>query len=590
MTEQKITFLDEISHIQLRGGMYCGSMDTPRSLLKEIIENSTDEVLNGYADRLDIEYDNSVGVYTVRDSGRGLPIYQVPEFENQTAARLIFTKLFSSGKFDTSQYKYSAGLHGVGSTVVNALSSELSVRVSQGKKLYTLFFQDGQVVREVEDTIKEIPWWSTEITFSPSKKFFKSIRTTPDTLPLEIVKGMFPHVSITINREEVKPFRFENLFKISLVNDHVFTCKKQVDNLIFETYFGWSATEHNSTSKTTVNLVSTSGWAERKAMSMIGKALLEVVPESLSMPEDALYGLHVYVNLFAQDPVFTSQNKERLSHIKIEPPDLDKKLLEEFKKAFRDNPEITEAVVRKIVAYKKQLAKLSDSELVNSVIRVGNDKRKGKGVGVGIWECSTQKREEAELYIVEGQSAAGHVRQTRNLITQAVLPLRGKCLNVAVADDLKQILENEEMVSLINCIGAGLSPNVNLSTMRYGKILIAADADADGAQISNLILGALIYLIPEIVYAEKVYEILSPLYEQDGKYFYDLSELNTRKHFERFKGLGSMNPDEVETTIVNPKTRRLRKITLDDRDRILSILQSSSEKKRIMLQNGIIYE
>jgi DNA gyrase/topoisomerase IV subunit B len=457
--------------------------------------------------------------------------------------------------------------------------------------LYTLNLQEGHVQREELDKLAQPPpWWKTEVTCFPNTKYFKSLKTQIDLLPLQLVKGMFPKGRITVNGEDIQAFDFRKSIETDLLNDHVFTMKLTLGTIIFEVYFGWAATEYTIQSRGTVNLVSSTGWHERKVLSFLGKALCDLAPDSLSTPEDATYGLRIFANVFAQEPVFTSQTKERLSYINDEPPGFDKQLLEEFKRVLHSNEEVTEAVIRKIVTYKRQLAKLSDSELVNSVIRTGNDKRKGRGVGIGIWECSTTNRSNAELYIVEGQSAAGHIRKTRNWKTQAVLPLRGKPLNAVIADDLKIILENEEMVSLINCIGAGISPHVDLEAMRYGKILIAADADADGAQISNLILGALVYLIPEVVYAGRVYEVMSPLYEQEGKYFYALSEINTRKHFERFKGLGSMNPDEVETTIVNPKTRKLRQVNLDDRERILSIMQSSFEKKRIMLDHNIIVE
>lgn len=590
-TDQKIKFLSEIEHIQTRPGMYVGDVTTPKTLVRELVDNSVDEYLNGHASRIDIVIDPGKGIYTVRDNGRGLPLYQVEEFNGERAAKLLFTKLFSGAKFDHSAYKFSSGLHGVGLTVVNALSSEVQVRVIKENKLYTLCLQNGEEYGEAYDTLKEKGiWWSTEVTCFPSSKHFKSTKTTIDTLPLQLVKGMFPKGRITVNGEDITPFDFKESLDVSLVENHAYHMKVTLGTVIFEVHFGWAEAENNVQSKGTVNLVLSNGWHERKVIGLLGKAFCELAPDMLSSSEDAAYGLRIFTNLFTQEPIFTSQTKDRLSYIKDEPSDLDKHLLDAVKKCLKSNEEVTQAVINKIVAYKRQLAKLSDSELVNSVVRTGNDKRRGRGVGTNIWECSTTDRTKAELYIVEGQSAAGHVRKTRNLQTQAVLPLRGKPLNAVVADDLKQILENEEMLSLINCIGAGVTPHVDLSAMRYGKILIASDADADGAQISNLILGALVYLIPEVVVAGRVYEVLSPLYEQDGKYFYNLDEVNTRKHFERFKGLGSMNPDEVETTIVNPKTRRLQKISLDDRDRILHILQSSFEKKRIMLQHGVIQE
>lgn len=588
--EQKIKFLSELEHIQTRPGMYVGDVSTPKTLVRELIDNSTDEFLNGHATRIEIEVDPSFKHYIVRDNGRGLPLYKVEEFENQRAAKLLFTKLFSGAKFDHSAYTFSAGLHGVGLTVVNALSSEVWVRVSKEGQLYSLSLVNGEAVRESLDHPKTLTWWSTEVTCFPNSQYFKSLRAAIDTLPLQLVKGMFPKGTILLNGENIQPFDFRKSLETELVGSHAYSMKVALGTIIFEVHFGWSLDQNNAQTRGTVNLVSSTGWHERKALSALGKALCELAPDSISTPEDAQYGLRVFSNVFTQEPVFTSQTKERLSYINDEPPSFDKQLIEEFKKRLRAHEDVTEMVIRKIVTYKRQLAKLSDTELVSSVVRTGNDKRKGRGVGIDIWECTTTQRDKAELYIVEGQSAAGHVRKTRNVLTQAVLPLRGKPLNAVVADDLKQILENEEMLSLINCIGAGVSPHVDISGLRYGKILIAADADADGAQISNLILGALVYLIPEVVYAGHIYEVLSPLYEQDGKYFYEMTELNTRKHFERFKGLGSMNPDEVESTIVNPKTRRLRRITLDDRERILNIMQSSFEKKRIMLIHGIIKE
>lgn len=750
MEEQKIQFLSEIDHIKARPSLYIGTTETPKTLIKELVDNSLDEVLNGYSSRLDVEMDTNQGRYIVRDDGRGLPLYKVEQFDNQIAAKLLFTKLFSSGKFHKDNYTYScltgdckvfvldnsswhrideiantpdkyqwtltlntsngeweaekitnphvtgyvrellkisfkeggeitctpehkfltkdgiyveakdlyvttssvsmyktifpemaysndhigitvekigeiyletevpvydfttlknhnyivkcgedhgvvvhnSGTHGIGCTAVCALSSEVLIKVNSKahKKHYTLLLRNGEVVCEKFDAYIPSLWWTTEVQCVPNKDYFKSVKCTLDLLPLQVVKEMFPDSSIKVNSEEIFSFSFKSLFDIPIIGDHVFSCVYKDGSLIFEVFFGWSTLENNLQTRGLVNLVSTSGWNEKKALLCLGKALCEAT-DQLTCSEDAQYGLRIFVNTFCSDPYFTSQTKERLSYIKNEPIDLDKKFTSALKDILLKNEEITETVISKIITHKKALQKLTDSELINSIVRTGNDKRKGRGVGVGVWDCSTTKREDAELYLCEGASASGGIRQTRNLQTQAVLPLRGKVLNVAVSDDLKEILENKEMLSIINCIGVGITPKVDLSAMRYGKILIACDADSDGASICNLIIGALVYLIPEVVYAGKVYEILAPLYEQEGNYFYQLSDLNTRKHFERFKGLGSMDPGEVEVTIVNPKTRRLRQVTLgDDRERILSIMQSSYEKKRIMIQYGIVIE
>ena len=589
MTEQSLQFLDEIEHVQTRPGMYVGDVTNPRTLVRELIDNALDEYINGHANRIAIDYDPARGIYKVSDDGRGLPLFKVPDLEYQYAAKLLFLKLFSGGKFNHANYRFSSGLHGVGLTVVNALSETVDVRVNKGDAVYLLHLENGEDIHENMIPPEENDVWSTEVTCVPSKQFFKSTKTVIDTLPLQLAKGMRPEGTITINGKEVQPFNFGKTIDDKLLDNKHFTLKIEDESIIFEVFFGWSATDFNYISKGTVNLVPCAlGWHERLAKRAIGKALSNV--SDMINADEANYGLRLFVNLFTQEPSFTSQSKDRLSSINDEPEKFEETLVTGLTKALRRKSTLLELVIKKIVSYKKQLEKLSDSEIIDSVVRTGTDKRRGRGVGVGIWECSTSNRGDAELYIVEGRSAAGHVRKTRNTKTQAVLPLRGKPLNAVVADDIKAILENEEMVSLVNCIGAGVSPKVDLEGLRYGKIIIAADADADGAQISNLVIGALAYLVPEIIQNGHVFEVMAPLYEQNGEYYYSLDEVNTKKHFDRFKGLGSMNPDEVEKTIVNTKTRRLRKVTMDDRDKILHILQSPSAKKKIMVKGGVIKE
>ena len=584
---QTIDFLSELEHIQRRPGMYVGDTANPRTLVRELVDNALDEFINGHADKIEIEYDPARGMYKVSDNGRGLPLYKVEEFENQVAAKLLFMKLFSGGKFNHANYKFSSGLHGVGLCCVNALSESVDIIVGQKKKTYLLRMENGEDIDE--KFIREESDWSTSVTCMPSTKFFKSVRTVIDHLPLELAKTMRPEGQIIVNGQDVKPFDFIMNLPSALINNNHFTHRFKNDNIIFEVYFGWDVNDVNYFSKGTVNLVPCAlGWHERIAKRAIGKALSNI-SEAIN-PDDAGYGLRIFVNLFTQEPTFTSQTKDRLSSIKDEPDAFESILIKGLEKTLKSNGELLQSVQGKIFRYKQKLAKLSDHEVIDAVVRKGNDKRRSKGVGVGIWECSTRDRSKAELYIVEGDSAAGHVRRTRNTQTQAVLPLRGKPLNAVVADDIKAILENDEMVSLINCIGAGVSPKVDLDGLRYGKVIIAADADADGAQISNLVIGALVYLIPEVVAAGHIYEVMAPLYQQGTNFYYSLDDFNSNKPFDRFKGLGSMNPNEVEKTIINIKTRRLRQVTLDDRERILHILQSPAAKKRIMVEGGVIRE
>jgi DNA gyrase/topoisomerase IV subunit B len=591
MSDQKVQFLSPIQHVQLRSSMYVGDTSNPRTLVKEVCDNATDEILNGYGNRVALTLDPINATYMCQDNGRGLPLYKVKDHDNKRAAQLLFTELFSGGKFQSgTNYKYSSGLHGIGLSVVNALSDEVLVAVnSRENGYYSLHLRNGEVETESFDSYKDNVWWTTEVAFKPSPKYFKSLRTGLDTLSLSLARKLNPGTSITINGKEVEPFQFKTLIGEKFLGDTTFRTKVEKGNIIFDVHYGWSATEFNYVSKGAVNLVPVHvGWHERKARAFISQALAD--QSTLISPQDASYGLRVFVNLFSQKPMFSSQTKERLSSIDDEPDGFEKVILQKLTSDLTKDDSTLQLIVKKIVAYKTQLEKLSDTDFINSVVRKGTDKRSQQGVGLSVWDCTSRMRNECELYVVEGRSAAGHLRNTRDTRTQAVLPLRGKPLNAVAKDDIKTILGNEEMIALVNTIGAGITPGVDLKAMRYGKIIIASDADPDGCQISNLVLGALVYLVPEIVEAGHVYEVVAPLYYQDGKFLYSLEEVNTRKRFERYKGLGSMNQIEVKDTIISPKTRLLRQITLDDRSVVLDILQLSSEKKRIMIEGGVLIE
>lgn len=587
---QTVEFLTPVQHLQKRSSMYLDT-SSPQGLLKEMCDNSTDECLNEYANRIEIKY--TPDCYLVRDNGRGLPLYPVKSFGNQIAAKLLFLELFSGGKFSIGlNYKFSSGTHGIGLSCVGALSKcvKVSVNSKEENKQYDLTLENGIVTQEVFSSYNPKLWFTTEIVCYPNEKYFRSSKVNLDLLSLQLTKKLFPKSQISVNGKEIQSFSFQNVIVEKLLGDYVFHCGLESGTIKFDLYFGWSDKEFNNFSKGAVNLIPVHrGWHERVAKNQINHALVSF--SDLIKIGDATYGLRIFASLFTQKPSFASQTKEKLSWAADISEDFETKLYKVIKEELAkvENGNAVQAVIRKIVSYKKKLEALSDADYINSVVRKGSDKRKKHGVGIGLSDC-TYHGKQSELYIVEGQSAAEFVRYTRNIRTQAVLPLQGKVLNVIVKDDVKSILENKEMELMINTIGAGAFNDVDISAMRYGKILIAADADADGAQISNLILGALTYIIPEVVKRGYVYEVIAPLYAQKGQYFYNLNSLQKNKPFERFKGLGSMDMHEIEKTIVNPKTRHLRQIILDDRQGIVAIMQKSSEKKKLMLQGGIIKE
>ena len=268
---QKVEFLTPLDHIKTRPGMYADT-SSPKTLLRELVDNATDEALNSYADRIEIEY--SKDRYTVRDNGRGLPLYKVKEFKNQIAAKLLLTELFSGGKFSHANYRYSAGTHGVGLTVVNALSSRVSISVNsrEANKFYSLILEDGKPKREDLDEYEPNTWWTTEVTFIPNGKHFRSLKTTVDPLSLELTKQLFPKCKITINGENVKAFDFQKTIGEKLLGDFVFQTTVEDGTAKFDVYFGWSATEFNQVSKGTVNLVPCHiGHHERITKNKIGR-------------------------------------------------------------------------------------------------------------------------------------------------------------------------------------------------------------------------------------------------------------------------------------------------------------------------------
>jgi len=253
---QKIDFLTPLQHVQHRPGMYCDTA-SPRTLLRELVDNATDELLNGHGDRIEIDYDTKTSRYTVRDNGRGLPLYKVPDFENQVAAKLLLTELFSGGKFSHANYRYSAGTHGVGLTVVNALSSRCTVTINskEANSTYSLILEDGEAQREDADDYEDNIWWTTEISFYPNAKYFRSLKTTLDPLSLELTKQLYPKSQITINGKAVKAFDFRKTIGEKLLGDFVFRTQIESGSVKFDVHFGWSATEFNQISKGTVNLV-----------------------------------------------------------------------------------------------------------------------------------------------------------------------------------------------------------------------------------------------------------------------------------------------------------------------------------------------
>lgn len=589
--DHPIEILEGVEHIRLRPGLYVYDIETPEIQVKEPIDNSIDEIQNGFGDWLNIEVttlaDGNHG-YLIQDNCGGLPLKRMPKFDNQPIAKLLFLKTFSGGKFNNKRYKYSGGTYGLGLTVVNALSRKLVVDVNDrtGSQIYHLEFSNGELTDEQWIPYTDSPKYSTSIYMEPDPKIYKSTKCKINTIPMKLV-ALLGKADVYLNGSLIEPFDPKKEIDESVLGDYI-VVNLEKDPVTIQAFFSWSGTQWNEYSRGTVNVTPCQeGFHLQEMRRCIGKVLAS--KSDLINVSDAGYGLRQFVGFFTTAPVFSGQAKHRLSWPQDWTEDHSKALIDACKEAMDKSPVLIETVINRIVEYKKKLQELSDSQFVSSVVIKGHDKR-SKGVGAGIYDCTTPDRMKAELFIVEGKSAAGNLLQVRDKILQAVLPLRGKTLNVVNTNDIKIILNNPEIVALVNSIGIGIHPDEDVKQSRYGKAILTTDADPDGSHIGALLTGALTFLTPSLIDGGMLYVARAPLYLQDGKYLWDESELNKSRTYKHFKGLGSMTPKQLYDSVVNPATRRLLQVRMDDKSLILETVNSSRERRAIMLKSGIIQE
>jgi len=634
MTKHKIDILDNsIDHIRKRPGMYISDISDAQTIFKELIDNAVDEVLNNYGNRINLETiklpSKNYG-YLVQDNCGGIPTYPVYNYNNQVVTKLLITKSFSSGKFDNERYKYSAGTHGLGLTIVNALSSKLIIcsHDKNNKRIYRIQTKEGKVVDErwinykvdpksspvnftqynlgkglvgdggsidtVENislTLPEVPWWSTSAYSEPDETIFETTKAKiVSKNSLELISSLLG-TNVSLNGNQVSKFDPKSDLEKEVLTDQYYFVDETVGSVKVMIAFSWSKGDYDEVIRGAVNTTPCHlGLHVKEARYALGKAI-EKVDESITA-NDCRYGLRMFVSAFVSQPIFIGQTKYKLSEAK----DWDKKevsecLIKAFDKILEENEEFKSALIKRLLACKEQFSQLSDIQYVNSIIKKGNDKRVKYGVGSEVYECTSPKREETELFIVEGKGAAGNLNKKRNRKIQAILPLRGKLLNVLKLEgDVRTIFANNEIVAMVKTIGIGVAPDEDLSQCRYGKIFICTDADSDGAQIEALVLGAFTYLTPILFSVGKIYIVETPLYKQGGKFIWDEKDLIKGKKCDRYKGLGSMDADELYEAVLDPKTRRIKQVTLDDKAYVIDIMSKSREKRDIMIKNKIIVE
>ncbi len=592
----QIQILEGLEAVRKRPGMYIGSTSSKglHHLVYEIVDNSVDEALAGFCSVIDVQI-NSDNSITVKDNGRGIPV-GINHKSGKPAVEVVFTILHAGGKFGGGGYKVSGGLHGVGASVVNALSEWLEVIVYREGKIHKQRYERGhavgglQVIGECEEE-----YTGTEVTFLPDKEIFECTVYDYDVLKTRLREMAFLTKGLKIilrdDREEKKEktFHYEGGIREFIVYlnkgnqaiyDDVIYCEGMVNNVSVEV-----AMQHNDAYNDKcygfVNNINTpeggthvEGFkrALTKTFNEYARAnkLLKENEENLS-GEDIREGLTAIISVKIEEPQFEGQTKQKLGNTEARYA-VESVVSERLKYYLEQNPSVGKTICEKsIIAQRARAAARKARDLARRKTALEGASLPGK-----LADCSDKNPENCEIYIVEGDSAGGSAKTARSRATQAILPLRGKILNVEKAR-LDRILGNAEIKAMITAFGTGIHEDFDISKLRYHKIIIMTDADVDGAHIATLLLTFFYRFMPELIRQGYVYLAQPPLYklEKNKKVWYAYSdeELNSilsevgrdqNNKIQRYKGLGEMDAEQLWETTMDPEKRILLKVMIDE--------------------------
>ncbi len=611
----QIQVLEGLEPVRKRPGMYIGSTgyDGVHHLIKEIADNSVDEAIAGYASKIEIVLLEDGGI-TITDNGRGIPVDKHPKTGLSTL-ETVLTVLHAGGKFGGGGYKVSSGLHGVGSSVVNALSTHMIAEVVQKGQLYRIEFATGGVkvpFKKVGATDRPT---GTSITFYPDPTIFKETVTFDYKWVVDYIrhqayltKGIYLSVYDQRTNERAA-FYFEggiqsyvkhlNIGK-EVVSDSVFYVERQVEDSMVEIAVQYNDTFVELVKPFANNVLTPDGGTHlvgfRTALTRVindyarKASLLKEKDDNLT-GDDIREGLTAIILVKLPDPQFEGQTKNKLGNPEVRRY-VEQVMNEYFAYYLEENPEVAKKIVGKAVLAAR--ARKAARAARDNVLRKGA--LDGMGLPGKLYDCSSKKPDESEIYIVEGDSAAGSAKEGRDSKTQAILPLRGKVLNTERAR-LDKMFANKEIVAMIQAFGVGIGDAFDISGLRYHKIIIMTDADVDGSHISTLLLTFLFRYMREIIEGGYVYLAKPPLYSinrgQKKQYVYDEEALTTALQdivaqkeergatvdtgadlvkqagvtISRFKGLGEMDADQLWETTMNPENRVLSQVRIDDAER-----------------------
>lgn len=620
----QIQVLEGLEAVRKRPGMYIGttSIEGLHHLVWEIVDNSIDEALAGYADHIEvtIEADNSI---TVEDNGRGIPI-DIQQKTGLPAVETVYTMLHAGGKFGGGGYKVSGGLHGVGAAVVNALSTELTVEVSRNGKVYSLKFERGITVQELTE-IGESDHTGTRVNFIPDPAIFiDTVDFKFSMLENRIRELAFLNKGLRITiedkreeREAFSTFYYEggiqsfvdyiNEDKTPIIDEPIYIFGEQ-DDIQLEIALQYTEGYETKILSFANNIhTHEGGMHEQGFKSALTRAINDYArkqniikdgDDNLS-GEDTREGLTAIVSVKHPNPQFEGQTKTKLGNSEVRT--ITERLFNEnFGKFLMENPREGRAIVDKgILAQRARTAARRAREMTRKKSGLEIANLPGK-----LADCSSRDPEKCELFIVEGDSAGGSAKQGRSRMYQAILPIRGKILNVEKAT-LDRILNNEEIRSLFTAMGTGFGSEFDVNKARYHKLILMTDADVDGAHIRTLLLTLIFRYMRPLIEAGYVYIAQPPLYQiRQGKkeiYLDSDDELDqwrqenpdARYSIQRYKGLGEMNYEQLWETTMNPENRRLLQVKVEDAqeaDQVMDMLMGEEvEPRRIFIEENAVY-